>query len=210
MLVAVILVVVLVVLGIRAASAALSPTGAAGSSTPALMPATSGAPPSDGGASDGGGSPAGAGASDGGGPAAAAPESAAPAPTAEVAASVTGDGIAHTGVVGDGTWAFAAPTGAEHTESTVHTYALRVEGGIGVEADDAAAEIASILGDDRGWRGVEEVAFRQVATEEEADFTISIASPPRSTSCALRRTPGEPGAAGSAATWCSTPTAGPP
>lgn len=164
---AIIAVIVLVIAGIRAATRAPADPSAQSTAPAGASPsASAGSPASDGGA-----------ASDAGGASSASP-SAAPAvePTADDAPESAE--IAHTGVVVDGTWAVAAPTGTEHQASTVHTYALRVEGGISVDAGEAAAEVASILGDDRGWRGVEDVAFRQVATEDEADFTISIASPP--------------------------------
>lgn len=109
-----------------------------------------------------------------------------PTPEAEGAPEAEGDGPAddaamvRTGTVGDGTWTFASPspTPAEVEGATVRTYAVRVEDGLEVGADDASAEIARVLADPRGWQQLEGVAFHQVATSEEAEFTISLGSPP--------------------------------
>ena len=60
----------------------------------------------------------------------------------------------------------------------VRTYAVRVEDGIGVSAEEAATEIARVLADPRGWQELESVSFHQVATSEEAEFTMSLGSPP--------------------------------
>jgi len=91
--------------------------------------------------------------------------------------------IVRSGTVGDGTWMVADPVAGpvaapSDPGSTVHRYAVRVEGGTGIEADEAAAAIAEVLADPRGWQDLEEVTFQQVATLEEAEFTISLASPP--------------------------------
>ncbi|MGO1409360.1 MAG: DUF3152 domain-containing protein, partial [Brachybacterium sp.] len=60
----------------------------------------------------------------------------------------------------------------------VHTYAVRSEDGADIDADEAAGQIAEVLADPRGWQDLEGVRFQQVATLEEAEFTISLASPP--------------------------------
>lgn len=87
--------------------------------------------------------------------------------------------ILRSGTVGDGTWTLSsAADAAPEAEGTVHTYALRVEGGLDVDAEEAAAEIAAVLADPRGWQDLEGVTFHRVAAPEEADFTISLASPP--------------------------------
>lgn len=94
--------------------------------------------------------------------------------------SAESEEIVRSGTVGDGTWtvaAAAAPAEAE-VDSVVHTYAVRVEGGTEIAADEAAAQIAEVLADPRGWQELEDVTFQQVATLEEAEFTISLASPP--------------------------------
>lgn len=111
-------------------------------------------------------------------PTSASPSSASPTaePTTE---KTTSEEIVRSGTVGDGTWTIAEPaTESEPTAGTVHTYALRVENGTDIDADEAAQEVARILADPRGWQATEDVAFRQVADPEQADVTISIASPP--------------------------------
>lgn len=106
-----------------------------------------------------------------------------PTPVAEAGAEeerAEGEEIVRSGTVGDGTWTVAAAAAPAEVPAdlVVHTYAVRVEGGIGVEADEAAAGIAEVLADPRGWQDLEGVRFQQVATLEEAEFTISLASPP--------------------------------
>lgn len=91
----------------------------------------------------------------------------------------TRSGIIRSDTVGDGTWTVAAPVApAGATAATVHRYAVRVEGGIGVTADEAGQEVARILADERGWTATEDVTFEQVADPAAAEFTVSIASPP--------------------------------
>ncbi|WP_344354923.1 DUF3152 domain-containing protein [Brachybacterium phenoliresistens] len=106
----------------------------------------------------------------------ASPTTAAAEPTAEMTAR-SGE-IPSSGTVGDGSWTLAAPVPAAAGAGTVHTYALRVEGGTGLDADASAQEVAQILADERGWTAVEDVSFQQVADPEQAEFTISLASPP--------------------------------
>lgn len=97
------------------------------------------------------------------------------AATAEV---VAGSGeLRRSGTVGQGTWTVAG-AGTTGEAATLHTYALRVEDGIGIDAQEAADEIEQILADERGWGPVEDVAFTRVADADSAEFTISIASPP--------------------------------
>ena len=87
--------------------------------------------------------------------------------------------LVRSGTVGDGTWTLAAPAAApSEAEGDVRTYAVRVEGGLGIGAEDAAAQIAAVLADPRGWQEIEDVTFQQVATLEEAELTISLGSPP--------------------------------
>ena len=87
--------------------------------------------------------------------------------------------MVQTGTVGEGTWQFAPAVGTEAPEgTTIHTYAVRVEDGIGVGADEAAEEIARILADPRGWQDAGDVVFQQVGSAEDAEFTISLGSPP--------------------------------
>lgn len=127
-----------------------------------------------------------AGASTTGATAAATPEPAVPvvesgaAPPPSPDASAAEQEIVESGTVGDGTWTIAQPAGAAAgtATGTVRTYALRVENGIGLDAEDTARGVAAVLADDRGWQGLEDVAFQQVADPAQAEFTVSVASPP--------------------------------
>lgn len=103
-----------------------------------------------------------------------------PTPESEGDGPVEAEAMVRTGTVGEGTWTFAAPSPAPAAVegTTVRTYAVRVEDGIEVSADEASAEIARVLADPRGWQELESVSFHQVATSEEAEFTISLGSPP--------------------------------
>lgn len=86
--------------------------------------------------------------------------------------------MVRSGTVGAGTWTVAAAAGDAPTEGVLRTYAVRVEDGIGVDAEEAAEEIAAVLADERGWQGPADVVFHRVADPAEAEFTISIGSPP--------------------------------
>lgn len=86
--------------------------------------------------------------------------------------------MVRSGTVGAGTWTIAAAAGDARTEDVLRTYAVRVEDGIGVDAEEAAEEIAAVLADERGWQGPADVVFHRVADPAEAEFTISIGSPP--------------------------------
>ncbi|GLI30697.1 membrane protein [Brachybacterium conglomeratum] len=85
--------------------------------------------------------------------------------------------MVRSGTVGAGTWTVAA-AGDAPTEGVLRPYAVRVEDGIDVDAEEAAEEIAAVLADERGWQGPADVVFHRVADPAEAEFTISIGSPP--------------------------------
>lgn len=85
--------------------------------------------------------------------------------------------MVRSGTVGAGTWTVAA-AGNAPTEGVLRPYAVRVEDGIDVDAEEAAEEIAAVLADERGWQGPADVVFHRVADPAEAEFTISIGSPP--------------------------------
>lgn len=116
--------------------------------------------------------------------------SAAPAPTAEVTAAP--GQMTHSGTVGDGTWSIAAVAApVDPAGRQVRTYALRTENGTGIDADQAAQVVAAILADPRGWQPIAGVTFQQVADPAQAEFTISIGSPPTvDRMCAPARTGG--------------------
>nr|WP_283774743.1 DUF3152 domain-containing protein [Brachybacterium equifaecis] len=94
---------------------------------------------------------------------------------------------------GDGTWVMAAAgPAADPAAGTVRSYALRVENGTFLDADAVAAEVEGVLPDPRGWQGLEHVVFQRVADPAQADFTISLASPPTvDRICAPARTYGK-------------------
>lgn len=120
--------------------------------------------------------------------------SSAPDPAAGPTADLTErhDGIVQSETVGDGTWTVAeAATASQPADEAAHSYALRVENGIDIDAAEAAAEVAAVLADPRGWQTTDGVFFQQVDDPEQADFTISIASPPTVDElCAPARTGG--------------------
>ena len=129
------------------------------------------------GPSDAGGASAGGGAEPADGAESSTP--AAETPAARDAADSSHEEIRRSGNVGEGTWTAAVPADDPGPEAdTVHTYTVRVEDGIDLDAEEVADEIEGILADDRGWSSREGVAFEQVASGEDADFTISLASPP--------------------------------
>lgn len=176
-----VLLMLVVVLGVRAFASPAEPSDAPSSpATPSPAPA-----PSDGG-----------GVSDGSPVAAAATGGV----TAEITAASTE--IPRSGTTGEGTWTVAEPAtdGAASegsasegstSEGNVRSYLLRVEDGIDLEAGEVAGVVAEVLADDRGWEPLEHVAFRQVTEPAEADFTISLGSPPTVDDlCAPARTNG--------------------
>ena len=112
-------------------------------------------------------------------PAAEAAPSAGAEPTASPSPRVDDKGFTHSDVVGDGTWTVADPVPpSQPGADTVYHYALRVEGGTGVDPAAAATTVQSVLNDDRGWRTLEDVSFEQISDPEAADFILSIATPP--------------------------------
>lgn len=150
------LVMVFAVLAGGGATEAPTAAGSGASATAVVSIPTVDAPSAAGGASDGGGE----------------------GPQADAAGTEDAPGLRSSGIVGDGTWTVAAPVDAGAPLATVRTYAVRVEGGLELDADATAREIAGVLTDERGWRGVDGVSFRQVADPEAADVVLSLASPP--------------------------------
>lgn len=99
-------------------------------------------------------------------------------PEAETQEAGGDEEMVRSGTVGAGTWTVASAARDAPTEGVLRTYAVRVEDGIGVDAEEAAEEIAAVLADERGWQGPADVVFHRVADPAEAKFTISIGSPP--------------------------------
>lgn len=185
MLVVVVLIVLVVAVTaiVRAVAGQGDPSSGAASSLTGTAEEPDSPDPSDAdGSSDGGGASDADGAESAEDPASSTPEAETPAAdreAAEGAADPSDEEIQRSGDVGDGTWTAAEPAGDSAPEAaTVHTYAVRVEDGIDLDAEEVAGRIEEILADDRGWTAREDVAFEQVASGEDADFTISLASPP--------------------------------
>ncbi|MFI7385360.1 DUF3152 domain-containing protein [Streptomyces sp. NPDC049813] len=80
-------------------------------------------------------------------------------------------------VVGPGTFAVAHGAGsAVGTGHRLRRYKVLVEDGIGIRADDAARQIAAILGDPRGWSHDGTDSFQLVGSGPR-DFVVKIATP---------------------------------
>lgn len=80
---------------------------------------------------------------------------------------------------GDGTWT-PSSLHLPPVEDTgrVTRYAVQVEGGTEVEADEAARQIHGILTDRRGWLTADGAQFELVPDTAQARFTIFVATPP--------------------------------
>ncbi len=85
----------------------------------------------------------------------------------------------HSGLVGTGrfTTSDVVLSPARRT-STVHTFVVKVEGGVTATPNGVARQIEAILNDPRGWIGYRGASFATVADAARADFVIYLASPP--------------------------------
>lgn len=88
------------------------------------------------------------------------------------------DGIRRSGITGKGTWRNSTLT-VEPPRKTVavHDYVVRAEDGSGIDVDQAARQVSSILNDPRGWLGHQGNSFRLVTDPARAKFTIYLATP---------------------------------
>lgn len=99
-----------------------------------------------------------------------------PTPTASY--SVDSDGIIHTDVTGHEQWTVADPVEQpEGLPQAVYSYLLEAEDGSGVDVNAIAPTINKILNDERGWRSIDNVSFKQVSDPSQAGFTIKVATP---------------------------------
>ncbi|MFC7486250.1 DUF3152 domain-containing protein [Knoellia sp. CPCC 206453] len=101
-----------------------------------------------------------------------------PTPSPSVSAT-TSTGIKRSGLVGSG--AFTTSTWARpavRQTPKLHTFIVKVEGGVRVDPDDVAQHVHAILNDPRGWTGNNGASFAAVADPARADFVVYIASPP--------------------------------
>ncbi len=100
-----------------------------------------------------------------------------PSPSPSVS-STTSTGIKRSGLVGTG--AFTNSTwvkGASTKTATLHTFIVKVEGGVQADPNDVARQVHAILNDPRGWTGYKGSSFAAVADPAKADLVIHLASP---------------------------------
>lgn len=102
-------------------------------------------------------------------------------PTPSVS-STTSSGIRRTGLVGTGTFTNSTWTkGATTKTATLHTFIVKVEGGVQEDPDEVAKQVHAILNDPRGWTGYKGASFAAVSDPAKADLVIHLASPPTTT-----------------------------
>lgn len=78
---------------------------------------------------------------------------------------------------GSGEWDTAAEGSEATGDGTPFDVAVRVESNLPVDVEQASALIMETLRDERGWEGVDGVAFGLVPDADGADAVISIAAP---------------------------------
>ncbi|WP_432042254.1 DUF3152 domain-containing protein [Streptomyces cadmiisoli] len=78
-------------------------------------------------------------------------------------------------VTGPGTFTTAQSSGSPVGSGPLRRYRVQVEDGIDISAEDAAAEIQTILAHERSWAAHGRGSFQLVSSE--ADFVIKIATP---------------------------------
>lgn len=101
-----------------------------------------------------------------------------PTPSISVSATTSG-GIRRSGLVGTGTFTNSTWTkGASTKTASLHTFIVKVEGGVQADPNDVARQVHAILNDPRGWTGYKGSSFAAVADPAKADIVIHLASPP--------------------------------
>ncbi|MFJ7629168.1 DUF3152 domain-containing protein [Streptomyces sp. NPDC097595] len=90
--------------------------------------------------------------------------------------SETPEATADASVPESGPGTFTVATTHAHRTGAGRPYRVEVEDDTGVDADEAAEQIAAILDDERGWAHGAGVTFRQVA-DDSATLVIRIATP---------------------------------
>ncbi|MCT6778375.1 DUF3152 domain-containing protein [Streptomyces sp. CS7] len=101
-----------------------------------------------------------------------------PAPSASAGtdASREGDALGPEDIPASGPGTFTVARAGVTSKGRGSAYRVEVENGIGVDPDRAAADIAAVLADPRGWSHGGERSFRQVA-DGSAGLVIRIATP---------------------------------
>ncbi|MCA1275049.1 DUF3152 domain-containing protein, partial [Streptomyces sp. 7G] len=99
-----------------------------------------------------------------------------PSASADTDASREGDALGPEDIPASGPGTFTVARAGVTPKGRGSAYRVEVENGIGVDPDRAAADIAAILADPRGWSHGGERSFRQVA-DGSAGLVIRIATP---------------------------------
>lgn len=80
-------------------------------------------------------------------------------------------------IAGSGEFVGAAGAGAPYGTAPYRRFAVAVETGIGVDVDELAAFVDSVLADERSWIGDGVTGFERVGSDQPVDFTIVVATP---------------------------------
>ncbi|MFE2404564.1 DUF3152 domain-containing protein, partial [Streptomyces rubiginosohelvolus] len=99
-----------------------------------------------------------------------------PSGSAGTDASREGDALGPEDIPASGPGTFTVARAGVTSKGRGSAYRVEVENGIGVDPDRAAADIAAVLADPRGWSHGGERSFRQVA-DGSAGLVIRIATP---------------------------------
>ncbi|MGX8277495.1 MULTISPECIES: DUF3152 domain-containing protein [Streptomyces] len=99
-----------------------------------------------------------------------------PTPSAGADAPRKGDALGPEDIPASGPGTFTVARAGVTSKGKGSAYRVEVENGIGVDPDRAAADIAAVLADPRGWSHGGERSFRQVA-DGSAGLVIRIATP---------------------------------
>ncbi|MFF3029615.1 DUF3152 domain-containing protein [Streptomyces rubiginosohelvolus] len=99
-----------------------------------------------------------------------------PSASAGTDASREGDALGPEDIPASGPGTFTVARAGVTSKGRGSAYRVEVENGIGVDPDRAAADIAAVLADPRGWSHGGERSFRQVA-DGSAGLVIRIATP---------------------------------
>lgn len=103
--------------------------------------------------------------------------SASRSPDAEDYSSAAPDGIITTDTRPTGAYRSSTLTIAPtHTAPTTHTYVVKVETSLDLDADEVARQVQATLDDPRGWVGYGRNNFRLVPAAASPQFTIYIAT----------------------------------
>ena len=81
-------------------------------------------------------------------------------------------------MAGAGSFAYAdGGSGMAGVAGQLMRYHVAAEDGLGIDANDFAAEVDAVLADPRGWTGDASLRLQRVEPAKPADFTVFLASP---------------------------------